>query len=564
MKERPFNVLLIEGNAADERKVRAMLADSASFKFNCHSEDSMEDGLARLSDGDWDVVLLDLAPAGDQRRDMFFRFNSNAPRLPIILLAGGDDPEVASGPIPQGAQDLLNKAHLDAGLLSQAIYNAIHRKRAEEDQRELTENLISINSRLKETQAELVNSERLAAVGRLAAGVAHQINNPAAFVLSNLGTLQRSMKSLLAIYHECRQALMDTAPQDRVRKFLEKEAEAEVSYLEQDTLDLIEESLDGMKRIRDIVSSLQSFAATGKAERTQLDLNEILESVLTILQNQVEYKAVLVKELNPAPLIAGDRAKLAQVFLNLILNAVHAVPEGDRANNRILVRSEAVGEAVMITISDTGSGIAPESMPFIFDPFFTTRPLGQAAGLGLTIAREIVRQHQGRIEVSSDPGHGSFFRVYLPAASAEAAEFAPAAPKSAPMEKRITARILIVDDEPHILRACQRALPITISAVTAGSGGEALAIIKRDSDFDVIVCDLMMPDLSGIEVYNRVVKEKPGLAGRFLFVTGGAYTEKTVEFTRHLQHPLLKKPFSTGELVDAIEKVMKTEGLGSS
>ncbi|HUT52001.1 MAG TPA: ATP-binding protein [bacterium] len=558
MKNNRVNVLLIVESPADERKLRGMLGDSASFIFHCHSEDSLEKGLARLSDGDWDVVLLDLSPAGE-RSEMLSRFRLAAPRVPIILLTDAPDRDVAAGPMPEGAQDCLNKGGLNAGGLSQAISSSIQRKLAEEEQRSLTENLISINRRLKETQAELVNSERLVAVGHLAAGVAHEINNPAAFVLSNLGTLQSYVKQLADIYNECRQLLVDTAPPERVRQFLDREAE--VSLITQDSLDLIKESLDGMKRIRDIVSSLQSFAATGRAELARIDINEVLESVLTILANQVEYRAVLVKELNAAPAIMGDRAKLAQVFLNLVLNAVHAIPEGDQANNRIRVKSEAAGEMVMVTVSDTGVGIEPEAMARIFDPFFSTRPLGQAAGLGLTIAQEIVKQHQGRIEVESAPGHGSTFRAYLPAASTAPIEFAAAA-KSRQIERRITARILIVDDEPNILSSYQRALPVTITAVTAGTGAQALEILGRDSDFDVIVCDLMMPDLSGIEVYQRVVKERPRLAGRFLFVTGGAYTEKTMDFIQEMKNQFLKKPFPIEELIAAIESIMKTRRIG--
>ncbi len=263
--------------------------------------------------------------------------------------------------------------------------------------------------KLEEAQNHLLQAEKMASIGQLAAGVAHEINNPVGFVNSNLGTLQRyanDMLTLLAAYEQVEGALADNVQQDINR--LKQEIDA--AYLREDIGNLLTESLDGLQRVKRIVQDLKDFSHVDESERQFANLETGLESTLNVVWNELKYKAKMVKEYGNIPQIECFPSQLNQVFMNLLVNAAHAIED----QGVISLRTGQDEEHVWVEVEDTGKGIKPEHLGRVFEPFFTTKPVGQGTGLGLSLSYGIVQKHGGRIEVKSELGKGSIFRVVLP------------------------------------------------------------------------------------------------------------------------------------------------------
>lgn len=275
--------------------------------------------------------------------------------------------------------------------------------------------LEQVNARIKATQSQLLQSEKMASIGQLAAGVAHEINNPIGYVHSNLSTLQtyaHDLLSLLAGYENICQKLPNEY-QHLLGSIQEIRARADYGYLQQDLPQLIEESREGIERVKKIVMDLRDFSHAGELESEQwaeTDLHRGLQSTLNIVWNELKYKAEVRKEFGDIPAIACLPSQLNQVFLNLLVNAGHAITE----RGIITIATRQIDDEICISIADTGQGIAPANLPRIFDPFFTTKPIGKGTGLGLSLSYGIVQKHHGRIEVQSTVGEGTTFKVYLP------------------------------------------------------------------------------------------------------------------------------------------------------
>lgn len=274
----------------------------------------------------------------------------------------------------------------------------------------------------KALQAQLIQSEKLASIGQLAAGVAHEINNPTGFVMSNLGTLKgyvTAFRKTLAAYDALAAAAADGNGHDMhgaLARVKEIQQEEDLAYIMDDVDGLLGDSLDGMERIRDIVQGLKSFARIDENERMkEADINEGIEATLKIVWNELKYKCTVNKELGPLPRILCNLGQLNQVFMNLLVNAAHAIPD----QGEITIKTEATDDQVIVRISDTGSGIAPESIPRLFDPFFTTKPAGKGTGMGLSISHGIVEEHNGTITVDSQLGKGTTFTIRLPIENAD-------------------------------------------------------------------------------------------------------------------------------------------------
>ena len=263
--------------------------------------------------------------------------------------------------------------------------------------------------RLEEAQNQLLQSERMASIGQLAAGVAHEINNPVGFVNSNLGSLQRyvtDMLRLLSAYEKAEAALPEAAMQE----ISQVKADIDAAFLREDVANLLVESLDGLKRVTRIVQDLKDFSHVDESERQWADLEAGLESTLRVVWNELKYKAEVIKEFAGIPQVECFAFQLNQVFMNLLINASHAI-EG---RGTIAVRTGHDDTCVWVEVQDSGRGIKPEHLSRIFEPFFTTKPVGQGTGLGLSLAYGIVKKHDGRIEVKSELGQGTVFRVILP------------------------------------------------------------------------------------------------------------------------------------------------------
>lgn len=275
---------------------------------------------------------------------------------------------------------------------------------------------------LEETHVQLLQSEKLASIGQLAAGVAHEINNPIGFISANLNTLRTWVRSLLDVIaaHDAALTQLEPATRDALTAM---RGEADLDYVRDEIVTLIDESIDGAVRVRRIVQDLRDFSRPGSGEWSVVDIHAGLESTLNVVHNELKYKADIVREYGDVPQVECLPSQLNQVFMNLLVNAAHAIP----SRGVITIRTSSDGEQVSIAISDTGTGMTPDVVRRIFDPFFTTKPVGQGTGLGLSVSHGIVERHRGAIDVTSEPGRGTTFCVRLPIRRAEGSADAAAA-----------------------------------------------------------------------------------------------------------------------------------------
>jgi PAS domain S-box-containing protein len=304
--------------------------------------------------------------------------------------------------------------HADGSI---AYYDGVLTDITERKQQQLliAENLVQqqqLNKRLEAANNQLLQSEKMASIGQLAAGIAHELNNPIGFVHSNLGTLDGYLHDLMAIldvYDKATGGAECSCPQ--LQAVDQIKAERDFAFLKGDIFSLIAESKDGLGRVRKIVQDLKSFSRVGEQEWQEADLHQGLDSTLNIVWNELKYKCTVIKEYGDIPPVYCLISQLNQVFMNLLVNAGHAI----ETQGSITIRTRRHAEdSVCVEIADTGKGIAPEHRNRIFEPFFTTKPVGKGTGLGLSLSYGIIQRHHGRIEVDSEVGRGSTFRIVLP------------------------------------------------------------------------------------------------------------------------------------------------------
>jgi signal transduction histidine kinase len=388
----------------------------------------------------------------------------------------------------------------------------------------------------REREVRRLQAEKLASIGMLAAGVAHEINNPAAFVLANIEALCGQMRLI----------------EERIKDLPGAAGRStEVGGILFEATAMLQESKEGMVRIHRIVRDLGSFSHADDDSTGPISVNGAVESALTMLRNELKYRARVERDLRATSAVRANSARLGQVFLNLIMNAAQALDEAGIKRNVVTVSSFEDGTDVVVQVQDNGPGIPADVMPHIFDSFFTTKPRGVGTGLGLPISQGIVRSMGGEITVDSRPNAGSIFRVRLPAV---AAPIAAAAPESTqPPQGYSRRRILAVDDEALLLKAYRRMLGDVHDVQTAVGAQEALRLLTSDRAFDVVLCDLQMPDVSGVELYAVVRARFPALADRFIFVTGGAFSSDAKRFLEESSCSVIHKPFRVEELLTMIE-----------
>ncbi|MFP4598687.1 MAG: sensor histidine kinase [Persicimonas sp.] len=277
----------------------------------------------------------------------------------------------------------------------------------------LFEEVNSAYRSLQSTQDQLVHAEKFAAMGVLAAEIAHEINNPASFVISNLSVMVDYVETIGAFLEHMKTRLHRGSP-ELVEDWETMASEHEIAFLREDLETLLSRSMGGMQRIHQIVQDLRFFSHDTANEPGWIDIESLLEATLNLARHEAKYRARLELDFDNIPQIFSDANRLSQVFLNLLVNAAHAIESGSIDDNEIVVKTRRDGDDVVVMVSDTGEGIPPEIVPHIFDPFFTTKEQGEGTGLGLSISRDIVRSLGGEISVSSEPGRGSTFKVVLP------------------------------------------------------------------------------------------------------------------------------------------------------
>jgi signal transduction histidine kinase len=366
-----------------------------------------------------------------------------------------------------------------------------------------------------------VVAERMASVGQLVASVAHEINNPLAFVKGNL----EFVAAELALRGDTRDLPL---------------------------VEALEDSDVGVDRIAVIVRDLKLLSRVDDERRASVDVTDVLESALQLANNQIRHRATVVRKLASIPPVMANEGKLVQVFLNLLVNAAQAIPEGRAGSNEIVIETtSAAGSGVVrILVRDSGAGIAPELLERIFDPFFTTKAVGSGTGLGLSICKGIVETLGGTISVSSRLGQGTAFVIELPIGDAK-----PTVDRdSGPPLKAHYLRILVVDDEPMARRMLARTLR-GHAVVAVASVDEALATLGAVPPFDLILCDVMMPERTGLEMHAEVTRRWPELLARLVFMSGGAFTPALQAFLEQPSIQRLDKPVTRRALNDLVARM---------
>jgi PAS domain S-box-containing protein len=382
---------------------------------------------------------------------------------------------------------------------------------------------VSIDVSERETMhRQLLQAERLASMGTLSATIAHEINNPLTYVLGNLELLAK-----------CLQGPTDAPAKDLAR--------------------WVNLASEGADRVRRIVRGLQAFSRQDEGRAEPTDVRAVLKRALEMTDNEIRHRARVVLRLDPAPAVVGNDLRLCQVFVNLLMNAAQAIPEGHADSNeiRVVVAYDDGDDMVSIVVADTGQGIQPEIQSRIFEPLFTTKPVGAGTGLGLSICYGIVNGFGGRIEVESVPGQGSTFRVLLRASeSVPAAEPVATVPGIRPRR----GRILILDDDEGVARSLERLLAASHDVEISHDPNAVAERLLAGESFDVIFCDLMMPTMTGMDLHALVADKRPDQAERIVFVTGGAFTPSAQAFTSSTSNIVLEKPFQMTALEAALNR----------
>jgi PAS domain S-box-containing protein len=380
----------------------------------------------------------------------------------------------------------------------------------------------------KQTEMHLMLSDRMASVGTLAAGVAHEINNPLASVIANL----------------------DMALQDIV-------ALAETAKLPPDLSEELKDARVAADRVREIVRDLKIFSRGEEDRHGPVDVEHVLESTLRMAWNELRHRAKLVKNYGKVPHVDAHESRLGQVFLNLIINAAHAIPAGNYEANEIRI-STSVDPAgrVVVDIADTGTGISPEIRPRLFTPFFSTKPVGVGTGLGLAISHRIITQFGGTITYDTEVGKGTEFHITLPiAGGASIPQSTQKIWTRAPAVRR--GNVLVIDDEETLAQAIRRFLSVEHNVTAVYRARDALDLLELGTRYDVILCDLMMPQITGMELHAEIVRIDPVQASRIVFLTGGAFTPSARDFLIGTTNRRIEKPFDLKEVRRLVNELIR-------
>ena len=304
------------------------------------------------------------------------------------------------------------------------------------------------------------------------------------------------------------------------------------------------------------MSDLRLFSRATDEAVAPIDVRVPLERALAMATHEIKHRATVTKELDATRPVLANEGRLAQVFLNLLLNAVQAIPEGGSESHVVALRTRPAGDDVVIEITDTGEGIAEDVLPRLFEPFFTTKPVGAGSGLGLAVSHGIVVGLGGRIEVESKVGRGSTFRVVLPGTDVPST-IAPPSPPRGPQPSPRQARILVVDDELSLARAVAMLLERHGEVIVESCGENAQERLARGESFDVILCDVVMPVMSGFELFRWMEEQRPELAQRVVFMSGGRLGDEERDHSERNPDRWLSKPFDADRLESSVLRVLR-------
>jgi PAS domain S-box-containing protein len=370
----------------------------------------------------------------------------------------------------------------------------------------------------KQAQVQLIQTDRMATIGTLAAGVAHELNNPLAYVLLNLSLLDKELGDLL-----------DSSALEKVR--------VRISTLQQ-----------GTERMATIVRDLRNLCRPDAPTLHLVDVGAVLESAINMSLNELKERAKIVRDYAKVPKIVADGARLGQVFLNLLLNAAHAIPEGHPERNQVRVTLATLGaDRIRIEIADTGQGMPRPILDRIFEPFFTTKPPGVGMGLGLSISQSIIASMKGELAVESEESKGTTFRITLPIGTSADVEVKPLPPRASTQHAK-GARLLIVDDEPALASALGTVLAREHQVTLVSRAEQALELLSAGERFDAILCDVLMPGVSGMDLRQELERSHPAMVPRMIFMTGASTMPRVADFLARIDNPRLEKPIDLEQL----------------
>lgn len=409
--EKKEHILIVD----DSPVVRKAFARSLSIRYDCSEAGSVVEAFELLKKTEFELVITDIIMPGLSGIELLRRVIDSYPKTAVLVVSGVDRPQRALDAVRLGAFDYLIKP-CDAGVLELTVERALERRsllinahRYKHDLEERNRELVHGKAQLERLQAQIVQSEKMASIGQLSAGIAHELNNPVGFVHGNLDLLEGCVKELVSLLN-----FYDRAE-------LPPDVKAEADAIKQrihyhDTVgdlgSIISDCREGTGRIKDIVQNLRTFSRLDEAEFKKTDIHEGIDSTIRLLSRYLSGSNInLVRDYGSIPPIEAFSSQLNQVWMNLLVNAAQAVGS---AQGEVRVATRTAGTNIVISVSDTGKGIEPEVLSKIFDPFFTTKPVGEGTGLGLSITFGIVERHGGKIEVKSELNKGTTFSVILP------------------------------------------------------------------------------------------------------------------------------------------------------
>lgn len=432
---KPINVLVVEDDLINRTLMEGFLAESALSISQAEFAESLDATMTLLATREFDIVLLDLNLPDSSELDTLSKVIQKAPNTAIIVVTGEYGEDLGLRAIASGAQDYLVKASFNHEMLEKSIHYAIERKRMEEAGKTAYRELKQAHADLKDMQSQIIQNEKLASIGQLAAGVAHEMNTPVGFVASNFETLDKyvaKIRDVLALYQDLTEEMAAPADHpwvDAVARIEAKRQALKVDFILEDIPGLFQDSREGLERVTSIVQNLRDFSRIDQAqEQDAFNINRGIESTLVVAQNEIKYDADVHLELGDIPPVPCQAGQLNQVFLNILVNAVQAIKsQGTEDRGTITIRTYAEGDAVVCEIQDSGPGMPEEVRTKVFDPFFTTKPVGKGTGLGLSVSYDIiVNKHEGQLQVESKVGQGTTFKIKLPMGPTESGAYAQA------------------------------------------------------------------------------------------------------------------------------------------
>lgn len=495
----PLRTLVVD----DSRSMRRLLGGILRERGHQVTEaESAEEALEAHFAEPFDLMVVDWTLPGMSGLALCrtVRGRTSGEDVVILVITGRNKSKDLHEVLDAGATDYLAKP-IDPEVLQTRL--SIAERAVEDAQRRAVERA--------DMESRLAFADRMASIGTLAAGVAHELNNPLMYVLSNLRLT--------------REEIDEGAGAERLERIRQQ----------------LDEATHGAVRMQHIVRDLKTFSRADDEDRSNVDVQGVLESSINMCWNEIRHRATLGRDFGEAPLVDANESRLGQVFLNLLINAVQAMPKRRASANRINVRTFTDDDGwAVIEVADNGRGIEADRVKRVFEPFFTTKGISEGTGLGLSICRSIVHDAGGTIDVRSEPGRGTEFVVRLPPSERVDVPVAVTPPATATFGTK--ARVVVIDDEPLVGRSIRRALR-GHEVIVFSSGTEAIERLSANEPFDVVFCDLMMPEVSGIEVFTRVSEARPELASRFVFMTGGAFTAEARDFLKESTLTCLEKPF---------------------